>query len=143
MREGDITLMDAFIDTGIWQIGQLKILNCVRRFKCVYSKSDILQPDGRTVMSEMMDKSEGSSDWTFPKEKPRGKDFELWQTALQHLTSPTLTLYRSVGRYIHEPHKKTGWYLKFLKFYTVITSTLDVFRGELSFPQDNSLTVSY
>ena len=23
-----------------------------------------------------------------------------------------------------------------LKFYTVITSTLDVFRGELSFPQD-------
>ena len=25
---------------------------------------------------------------------------------------------------------------KILKFYTVITSTLDVFRGELSFPQD-------
>ena len=43
--------------------------------------------------------------------KATGEDFEIWQTALQHLTSPTLTLYRSVGRYIHEPHNKTGWYL--------------------------------
>ena len=50
MRERDITLMDAFIETGIWQIHELKILNIVRRFKCVYSKSDILQPDGRTVL---------------------------------------------------------------------------------------------
>ena len=62
MREQDIALMDAFIDTGIWQIEDLKILNRVRRFKCVFSRSDILQPDGRTVLPSMMDKSQGTSD---------------------------------------------------------------------------------
>ena len=78
MRERDISLMDAFIETGIWQIGQLEVLNCVRRYKKVFSKSDILESDGQTVLPSMMDKFEGKSKWVFPKEKPRQKDFELW-----------------------------------------------------------------
>ena len=70
MRERDISLMDAFIETGIWQIGQLEIMNPVRRYKKVFSKSDILESDRRIVLSSMMDKFEGKSTWVFPKEKP-------------------------------------------------------------------------
>ena len=62
--------MDAFIETGIWQIEQLERLNIVRRYKKVFSKSDILELDGQTVLSSMMDKFEGTSTWTFPTEKP-------------------------------------------------------------------------
>ena len=62
MKERDITLMDAFLDTGIWQIGDLINLNTVRRYKCAYSKSDILQPDGRTILPSMMDNSPGNSE---------------------------------------------------------------------------------
>ena len=51
MKEQDSALMNAFIDTGIWQIGQLEILNIVRRFKKVYFKSNILDSDGKTVFS--------------------------------------------------------------------------------------------
>ena len=61
MRERDTSLMDAFIETGIWQIGQLEVLHCVRRYKKVFSKSDILESDGQTVLPSMMDKSEGKS----------------------------------------------------------------------------------
>ena len=111
MRERDIALMDAFLDTGIWQIGDLIILNRVRRYKCVFSKSDILQPDGRTVLPSMMDKTPGNSEWTFPKEKPTQKQLDLWYAALQHLTSTELQLCRPMGNYINPPHKKTGWYL--------------------------------
>ena len=93
MRERDTSLKDAFIETGIWQIGQLEDLNRVRRYKKVFSKSDILESDGQTVLPSMMDKSEGKSKWVFPKEKPRRKDFELWQSALYHLTSTTLILH--------------------------------------------------
>ena len=110
MRERDTSLMDAFIETGIWQIDQLERLNIVRRYKKVFSKSDILESDGQTVLSSMMDNSEGTSTWTFPKEKPRRKDLELWQSALYHLTSTTLTLMRPLGRYINPPHKTSGWY---------------------------------
>ena len=110
MRERDTSLMDAFIETGIWQIEQLERLNIVRRYKKVFSKSDILESDGQTVLSSMMDKFEGTSTWVFPKEKPRRTDLELWQSALYHLTSTTLTLMRPLGRYINPPHKTSGWY---------------------------------
>ena len=110
MRERDTSLMDAFIETGIWQIGQLEELNRVRRYKKVFSKSDILESDGQTVLPSMMDRSEGKSKWEFPKEKPRRKDFELWQSAIYHLTSTTLILHRPLGRYIHPPHKTSDWY---------------------------------
>lgn len=117
MRERNIALMDAFLDTGIYQIGDLEALNTVRRFKGVYSKSDILQPDGRTVLPSMMNIYSGSSDWTFPNEKPTRKQLELWCTTLQHLTSPELQLPRSVGQYIHTPHKKMGCYLSTTNTY--------------------------
>ena len=65
MKEQDSVLMNAFIDTGIWQIGQLEILNIVRRFKKVYFKSDILDSDGKTVLNCMMENSEGTSSWEF------------------------------------------------------------------------------
>ena len=84
--------MDAFLDTGIWQIDNLINLNTVRRYKCVYSKSDTLQPDGRTVLPSIMDKQPGNSEWTFPREKPTKKQLDLWRNALQHLTSPKLQL---------------------------------------------------
>ena len=61
MRERDISLMDAFIETGILQIGQLEILNRVQLYKKVFSKSDILESDGRTVLPSMMEKFEGKS----------------------------------------------------------------------------------
>ena len=77
----------------------------------MYSKSDITQPDGRTVLQCMMSKDPGNSDWTFPEEKPTGKQLQLWCNAIQHLTSAELVLPRSIGQYINPPHKKTGWYL--------------------------------
>ena len=77
IREQDITLMDDFIDIGIWQIGNLEVLNRVRRYNCVYSKSDILQPDSKTILPSTMDKSQGTSNWTFPREKPTRTDLEL------------------------------------------------------------------
>ena len=124
--------MDSFIDTSIWQIAQLEILNRVRRYKCVFFKSDILQPDGRTVLPSMMDKSQGTSNWTFPREKPTGKDIELWQGALQHLTSENLILQQSMGPYINKPHKLTGWYLSSNSLYLYKKSengTYDTYRA--------------
>ena len=58
-------------------------------------------------MSSMLDDSQGTSEWTFPKEKPRKKDFELWRTALIHVTSSIQT---TLGPYIQHPHKNAGWY---------------------------------
>ena len=107
MRKKDRPIMDVFRDSGIWQMKQLLVLQCMRRYKCVYALSDTLECDGRTVMLSMMDNSEGTSEWTFPKEKPRRKDFELWCTALLHVTSSIQT---SFGPYIRHPHKNTGWY---------------------------------
>ena len=131
MRERDITLMDAFLDTGIWQISDLETLNIVRRYKCVYSKSDITQPDGRTVLPSMMSNDPGNSDWTFPEEKPTGTQLRLWCDAIQHLTSAELVLPRSIGRYINPPHKKTGWYLSSNSSYLYKKSengTFDTFQ---------------
>ena len=54
--------------------------------------SDTLECDGKTVLLSMMDDSEGTSVWIFPKEKPCKKDFQLWCTSLQHATLPSLTL---------------------------------------------------
>ena len=128
MRERDTTLIDAFLDTGIWQIGDLKDLNTVRRYKCVYSKSDLFQPDGQTILPSMMNKLPGSSDWTFPREKPTKDQFTLWCNALQHLTSPELRLRRSLGNYINPPHKSTGWYLSNSKKYLYKKCDNDTFE---------------
>ena len=132
IRQGDKALMDSFIDTGIWQIEQLEILNRVRRYKCAFFRSDILQPDGRTVLPSMMDKSQGTSNWTFPREKPTGKNIELWQGALQHLTSENLMLQQAMGPYVNKPHKLTGWYLSSNSLYLYKKSengTYDTYRA--------------
>ena len=99
--------MDVIQDLGIWQMEQMLVINCMRRYKNVYTLSDTLESNGRTVMSSMLDDSQGTSEWTFPKEKPRKKDFELWRTALIHVT---LSIQTTLGPYIRHPHKNAGWY---------------------------------
>ena len=69
IRQRNKPIMDVFRDSGIWQMEHLLFLQCMWRYKCVYTVSDTLEYDGRTVMSSMMDNSEGTSEWTFPKEK--------------------------------------------------------------------------
>ena len=107
MRQRDKPIMDVFRESGIWQMEQLLDLQCMQRYKCVYALSDSLGCDGRTIMSSMMDNSEGISKWNFPKEKPRRKDFDLWRSALHHVTSSIQT---SLGPYIRHPHTNFGWY---------------------------------
>ena len=78
----------------------------MRRYKCVYTVTCTLECDDWMVMPSMMDNSEGTSEWTFPKEKPRRKDFDLWRTALLHVT---LSIQTSLGPYIQHAHKNAGW----------------------------------
>ena len=107
---------------------QLLVLQCMWRYKCVYTFSDTLECNGRTVTSSMMDNSEGTSEWTFPKEKPRRKGFELWHIALLHVTSSIQT---SLGPYIQHPHKNSGWYTSSDNLYLYkqnSNGTFDSFR---------------
>ena len=97
MRQRDKPIIDVFCKTGIRQMEQLLVLQCVQRHKNVYALSNTLECDGRMVMSNMMSNSEGTSQWTFPKEKPQKKDFDLWRTALQHAASSIQTYF---GPYI-------------------------------------------
>ena len=71
MRQRDKPIMDVFCESGIWQMEQLLVLQCMRRYKCVYALSDTLECNGMTVMPSMMDVSEGISEWTFLKDKPQ------------------------------------------------------------------------
>ena len=84
------------------------------KYKCVYALSDTLECDGWTVMSSMMDNSEGTSEWIFPKEQPQKKDFELWRTAFLHVTSSIQT---PLSSYIRHPHKNAGWYTSYDNLY--------------------------
>ena len=79
-------------------------------------------------MSSMMDNSEGTNKWTFPKEKPWQKDFDLCCTALQHVT---LSIQTSLGPYIQQPHKNAGWYTSSDNLYLYkqnSNGTFDSFR---------------
>ena len=79
-------------------------------------------------MSSMMDNSEETSKWTFPKEKPQKKNFELWRTALLHVT---LSIQTSLGPYIQHPHKNSGWYMSSDNLYLYkqnSNGTFDSFR---------------
>ena len=111
MRERDKPIMNVFRESRIWQMEQLLVLQCVRRHKNVYVFSYALECDNRTVMSSIMDDSEGTSEWTFPKEKPWKKVFELWRTALQNATSNSLTIQSTLGPYIRQPCNNVGWYI--------------------------------
>ena len=110
----------------------LLVLQCMQRYKCVYTVSDTLECDDRTVMASMMDNSEETSEWTFPKEKPQRKDFDLWRTALLHVTSSIQT---SLGPYIRHPHKNARWYTSSDNLYLYKENSngmFDSFRQSLS-----------
>ena len=61
MRQRDKPIMDVFRESGIWQMEQLLVFQCMWRYKCVYALSDTFECDGRTVMSSMIDQKEQAS----------------------------------------------------------------------------------
>ena len=77
MRQGDKLIMNVFHESGIWQMKQLIVLQCLRRHKIVYAFADTIECVGRTAMTSMRDDSEGTSEWIFSKEKLQNKDFDL------------------------------------------------------------------
>lgn len=115
VRVGDCALMECFLNSGIFTRHQLRVLNRVRKYKKVHSLAEILRCDGKSVRPELLDYSEGYSTRIYSREKPRRKDFELWQSALQAITSPTLTRSPPLGPFIGSHPSHNRWFLTFDK----------------------------
>ena len=58
VREGDVSVMAAFWDLG-FRGADFQRLNRVRKFYCVAHKSDLVACDGRTVMDDLFNRTEG------------------------------------------------------------------------------------
>ena len=95
--------MAAFWDMG-FRGTDLKRINRVRKFLCLLHKSDLVACDGRTVMDEVYDRTEGeSTGHRFPMEQPEGRDFCLWTRAVEVLCREGKLL-QEVGKYVKIPH---------------------------------------
>ena len=93
----------------------LEIVGRYRKFKKIYFLSEITPCDGATVDWEVLQHSEGKSDWRYPKEKPPRKHLQLWEKAIR-LVAPRGSdskpvLQRTMGPFARKPPRHKGWYM--------------------------------
>ena len=103
--------MDCFIETGQFTPDQLCILGCYRKFFSVHSLGEILHCDGRSVRRTYLQYRRGTSSRTYPFEKPRRLDLQLWITALKLVTSPSLFVSPPLGEFLITPPNHDGWFM--------------------------------
>ena len=109
-REGDLALMDVFLDSGLFNKATIKVLQRVQRFKKVHFLSNILCTDGKTVNPCMLSQCAGVSSREFSIEKPTKGNIRKWKDALRNITSAQHTLESPLGKYLVMPHNDAGWY---------------------------------
>jgi len=87
-RQHDQWLMAAFESAG-YTLGDCKILNMVRLHQQVIFESDIFNADGTTINPRYLHPRGAGKKWStlrFGKQRPPSSAFNLWRTALGHLT---------------------------------------------------------
>jgi hypothetical protein len=72
--------------------------------------ADILLADGKTLNPQFLLRRQADSNRTFSWEQPTARDFEKWNSALQSVTSSSLTYPRPLGAYTEEPHIAYQWF---------------------------------
>ena len=110
IRQGDQTIMDAFVGSEQFTIHQLQQLQRVRHFKQVYFLSEVLACDGKSITDLALSNQEGISKKVYPVQRPKPEDFSLWVTALRTISGSTFTLDRPLGNYLVLPPCVDEWY---------------------------------
>ena len=120
VRKDDVSFMTELIarnkDTKCLRSNDLEIVGRYRKFKNIYFLSEITLCDGATVDREVLQHSEGRSDWRYPKEKPPRKHLQLWEKAIR-LVAPRGSankpvLQRTLGPFVRKPSPRhKGWYM--------------------------------
>ena len=101
-RDGDISLMRWFAESGQIPHDQLASLNRVRKHKCLFFLSELCACDGKSVIVPLLDGSAGNSTHkVYPIEKPTSKDITLWYTAIHNLC-PGMVTTRRLGHFVNE-----------------------------------------
>ena len=117
LREGDRSIMDVVCSTDLYTATQREIINRVRKFKGLHSLADITLCDGRTVDPKVMTTDPSDSSRVFSVEKPRRSDFRLFHQAIRNLSSPSLVLSPTLGRFTGNPHRQDRWFLSECRRY--------------------------
>ena len=69
--------------------------------------SDVISCDGKTVEPSIMTNDPRKSNkHKFPQEYPTKKDYAMWRRGIEYVTSSTLQLQHSLGKYTKETHRK-------------------------------------
>jgi hypothetical protein len=110
LREQDRTLMNAVLDTRIFDWQEQETLNWHRLFKKVHSIGDVCN-DGQTINPTMLTQEAGQSSRDFPLQVPTGPDNKLWLKMINSLTQVGHRVLRPLGRYIGAPHRPDVWFL--------------------------------
>ena len=63
----------------------LEVVGRYRKFKKIYFLSEMTLCGGSTVEPEILQHSEGRSEWYYPKEKPPRRRLQLWEKAIRLL----------------------------------------------------------
>ncbi len=111
LREQDRTLMDAVLDTGIFDRREQETLNWYRHFKGVHSIGDMVCSNGLTIDPTMFTREAGQSSRDFPLQVWTGLDHKLWLKMIHSLIQAGHRLLHPLGRYIGAPHRPDEWFL--------------------------------
>jgi hypothetical protein len=110
IRERDKIIMEEVIK--ILPCTQWISFNRTRRYFKVYFLSQTIMADGRTVNPAAINPACSKQRITtmrFPQEKPTPADFALWTQTIRQITSPTLTIFPTLGKFLHECPEYLTW----------------------------------
>ena len=113
-RKHDVGLMNALVDSKLFDKLELRRINRVRHFKGVFVLSDMTHCDGmhlkeNMLSTERLNYREGVH--RYPIEYPTQSDFALWRTAIFTIFTQTNTLPRPLGKYLRPPALPYEWML--------------------------------
>ena len=120
VRKGDVPFMTELIarnkDAKCLRSNDLEIVGRYWKFKKIYFLSVITLCDGATVDQEVLQHSEGRSDWYYYlKEKPPRKHLQLWEKTIRLVaargSASKPVLQRTMGPFAQKPPRHKGWYM--------------------------------
>ena len=111
LRENDRMIMDAVVETGLFNRSELDQINRFRHHKKVSSVGDIVSCDGMSINPEIITSAVGVSSREFPRQQPTYADSTVWRTAIGSLCRGGNKLIKSLGSYTSTPHKPDEWFI--------------------------------
>ena len=115
LREDDRMIMDAIVETGIFNGSELDQINRVRHHKKVSSVGDLVDCDGMSISPEILTPTVGVSRREFPRQQPTHADVMVWSKAIGSLCRGGQKLIKSLGSYTSSPHKPDDWFINDIK----------------------------